>query len=120
MLQFKAPNDLSNLPDSHPAYSLVEDLINRLIVNFPEDRPYAPDDDGWICLIEEHDVDRVLSEVWEDWTLADVLWEGITLKEGHYQAVYLADNEKGFVFLIPDGPWLPETLRESIEYYLDP
>ena len=120
MLQFKAPNDLNNLPHSHPAYPLVQDLINRLIVHFPEDRPYAPADDGWIGLIEEDDVARVLCEVWEDWTLADVLWEGITLKEGHYQAVYLADNEKGFVFLIPDAPWLPDSLRESIEYYLDP
>jgi hypothetical protein len=120
MLQFKAPQDLNNLPDSHPAYPLVQDLINRLIVNFPEDRAYAPDDDCWICLIEEHDVDRVLSGVWADWTLADILWEGIRLTDSHYQAGYLADNEKGFVFLIPGAPWLPDSLRESIEYYLDP
>lgn len=42
MLQFKAPQDLDSLPDSHPAYSLVQELINHLIVNFPEDRPYYP------------------------------------------------------------------------------
>ena len=30
------------MPNSHPAYPLVEDLINRLIINFPEDRPYNP------------------------------------------------------------------------------
>ena len=40
MLQFKAPQDLDYLPDSHPAYPLVQDLINRLIVNYREDRPY--------------------------------------------------------------------------------
>jgi len=42
MLQFKAPYDLNHLPDSHPAYPLVQDLINRLIVNFLEERPFYP------------------------------------------------------------------------------
>ncbi len=120
MLQFKHTHDLKQLPEAHPAYPLIKDLVARLIVDFPPGRAYEPDDDGWICLIEETDVDRVLCEVWEDWTLVDVLWEGISLKDGHYQAVYLADNEKGFVFLIPDAPWLPDALRESIEYYFDP
>ena len=41
-MQFKAPNDLNNLPNSHPAYPLVQDLIDRLIVNFPEDRLPIP------------------------------------------------------------------------------
>ena len=41
MLQFKAPNDLHTLPDSHPAYPLVEDLINRLIVHFQECHAYC-------------------------------------------------------------------------------
>ena len=42
MLQFKGPQDIESLPDSHPAFPLVQDLINRLIINFPEDRPYYP------------------------------------------------------------------------------
>jgi hypothetical protein len=29
------------------AYPLVEDLVNRLIVHFPEDRAYAPNGDRW-------------------------------------------------------------------------
>jgi hypothetical protein len=47
VLQFKAPEDLHTLPDSHLVYLLVEDLVNRLIVHFPEDPGYAPDDDRW-------------------------------------------------------------------------
>ena len=42
MLQFKAPNDLHTLSNSHPAYPLVQDLVNHLIVNFSEDRLYYP------------------------------------------------------------------------------
>ena len=42
MLQLRAPDDLHTLPDSHSAYPLVRDLINRLIANFPKDFPYYP------------------------------------------------------------------------------
>jgi hypothetical protein len=75
--------------------------VARLIVDFPPGRAYAPDDDGWICLIEETDVDRVITEIWSDWRLADVAWEGITYRDGFWQAIYLSDNEKGFVWSFP-------------------
>ncbi len=48
MLQFKAPNDLNNLPESHPAYPLVKALVARLIVDFPPGRSYDPEDDRWV------------------------------------------------------------------------
>lgn len=120
MLQFKHPHDLKQLPESHPAYPLIKELVTRLIVDFPPGRAYAPDDDGWIALAEEQDVDRVITEIWSDWTLAEVEWEGITYRDGFWQAIYLADNEKGFVIVIPDEPWLTAALRENIEFYLDP
>ena len=120
MLQFKHPHDLKQLPDAHPAYPLVKDLVARLIVDFPPGRAYAPEDDGWICLIEETDVHRVITEIWSDWQLAEVEWEGITYRDGFWQAIYLSDNEKGFVIVIPDAPWITAELRETIECYLDP
>ncbi len=120
MLQFKHPHDLKQLPEAHLAYLIVKDLVTRLIVDFPPGRSYAPEDDGWIALIEESDVHRVITEIWPDWRLADVAWEGITYREGFWQAIYLADNEKGFVFLIPDELWITDELRETIECYLDP
>ena len=120
MLQFKHPHDLKQLPESHPAYPLIKDLVERLIVDFPHHRAYAPEDDGWIALIEESDVDRVITEIWSDWTLAEVEWEGITYRDGFWQAIYLSDNEKGFVIVIPDEPWITAELRGNIEFYLDP
>lgn len=121
MLHFKSTTDLKQLPATHSAYPLIKDLVERLIDDYqPPGRTYAPEDDSWIALIEEQDVDRVLIEIWPDWRLADVAWEGITYREGFWQAVYLADNEKGFVMVIPDEPWLTPELRENIAFYLDP
>ncbi len=91
----------------------------RLIVNFPPGRAYDHDDDGWIALIEEKDIDRVITEIWSDWKLADVAWEGISYRDGFLQAIYLADNEKGFVIVIPYAPWFSDKLRESIEFNRD-
>ena len=58
MLQFKHPHDLKQLPEAHPAYPIIQDLVTRLIVDFPPGRAYDPDDDGWICLIEETGADH--------------------------------------------------------------
>ncbi len=120
MLQFKHAHDLKQLPEAHPAYPLIQDLVERLIVDFPPGRAYDPDDDGWVALIEEKDVDRVITEIWSDWKLTDVEWEGITQRDGFWQAIYLSDNEKGFVLVIPDAPWITDELRENIEFYQDP
>mgnify|MGYP001765592889 CR=1 FL=1 len=42
MLQFKAPKTCTPSQKPTPAYPLVQDLIDRMIVNFPENRPYNP------------------------------------------------------------------------------
>ena len=78
MLQFKRPHDLKQLPKAHPAYPIIKDLVARLIVDFPPGRAYAPEDDGWIALIEEQDIDRVITEIWSDWKLTNREWEGFT------------------------------------------
>ncbi len=47
MLQFKHPHDLKQLPETHPAYPIVRDLVARLIINFPPGRADDPEDDSW-------------------------------------------------------------------------
>ena len=39
---------------------------------------------------------------------------------GFYIAIYLANNEYGLCFVIPDAPWVNGELREVIEDNLDP
>ena len=121
MLLFKSHDDLQKLPTSNPAYPIIEDLVKRLIVDFiKEGNLYIPDDHGYIALVEEQDKDRVLTEIWEEGTLLTIPWEGITLRDDFFQAVYLANNEFGIVFVIPDAEWVNGKLREVIEYHLDP
>ena len=121
MLLFKSVTDLKKLDSSNPAYPIIEDLVQRLIIDFiKESNLYIPEDHGYICLVQEGDQDRALNEIWDDWGLLQIPWEGITLRDGFFQAVFLANNEFGIVFIIPDAEWVNGKLREVIEYNLDP
>lgn len=121
MIIFKTQEDLLKLNRNNPAYPIIEELVQRLIVDFVKDgNRYIPEDHGYIVLIEEQDKDRPLTEIWDDWTLLDIPWEGITLIDGFFQGVFLANNEFGIVFIIPNAEWVDGQLREIIEHNLDP
>ncbi|QFY89673.1 hypothetical protein D5125_09330 [Magnetovirga frankeli] len=125
MLTFKSAADLRQLPTSHPAYNIIADLVQRLIVDWPpQHRPYNPEDDGYIVLIEEEGDQNPPFAIWPDdpTILLDLRhsWEGImSVVDGYWQAVFLANNECGFVFIIPDAPWITGELRQSILDNLD-
>ncbi len=121
MLTFKSPEDLSKLTENHRAHAIVEELIEQLITAYsPTGRAYDAEDDGYVILIEPEDADRTLSELWEGCTLLNIPWEGIFLRDGFYIAIYLANNEYGLSFVIPDADWVTGELRELIEDILDP
>ncbi len=121
MLTFKSVYDLSKLDRQNPVYPIIQDLVYRLCQDIPnEAHKYVPEEHGWINLVCPEDMQRVITEVWTDWTLLDVQWEGVMYKEGHYIAIFLADNEKGFVFVFPDEYWLTDALRNTLEDQLDP
>ena len=121
MLEFKSTEDLAKLPPDDPVFPIVEDLVKCLITDYiAEGYDYRPEDDGWIVVIEEHDKDRVLNEIWSDWTLHDIPWEGITLRDGYFLCLFLANNQFGIEFVIKDAPWVDGDLRKMIEDNLDP
>ena len=121
MLSFKAPEDLSKLSPTDPAYPTVQELIDQLITAYTTPgQPYNHEDYGYVILIEEGDVDRELDEIWDGCTLLTIPWEGIMLRDGFYTAIYLANNEYGLCFVIPDADWANGELRELIEDILDP
>ena len=98
MLQFKSKDDLQQLSTDDPAYPIVADLVQRLIVNYEADGfGYDPEADGWVCLVQEGDTERVLDEIWDDWTLLDIPWEGITREGDFFLAVFLANNQFSIV-----------------------
>ena len=122
MLKFTSESDLSHLTSSNPAYPVVSDLIDRLITQtFHTEHSYDTEADGFIALVEPNDVNRRLTEIWNDgdWGLTDIPWEGITKQEDMYLAVYLSNDQYGIVFVIPDTDWLSCELREYIEDKLD-
>ena len=121
MITFKSTEDLAKLPPSVPAFPTVKDLVERIIPEYtPPGGTYNWQDYGYVILIQEADVNRTLDEIWDGCTLLDIYWEGIMKQGDFFIAIYLANNEYGLVFVIPDAPWVDGELRQLIEDTLDP
>ena len=121
MITFKSAEDLSKLSPDDPAFPIVEDLVKRLITDYiSEGYDYRPEDDGYTILIQEGDADRELTELWPGCRLTNIYWEGISKQGDFFIAIYLANNQYGLCFVIPDAPWLDGELRSLIEDILDP
>ena len=121
MITFKSPEDLSKLSPDDPAYSTVKELIEQLITAYsPIGRAYDPEDDGYILYVSESDVDRTLDELWDGASILTIPYEGIFLRDNFFVAIYLANNEYGLTFVIPNADWVTGELREMIEDILDP
>ena len=116
MKTFKCINDVDRFRN-HPLHSTIEKLVVPIIADCPE---YRPEDDGYLVLIEPGDVDRVLDDLDMPWRLSEVPFEGVTVVDGCYHAVYLANNQFGLDFLTPDAAWLSGELRHVLEAHLDP
>jgi hypothetical protein len=102
MITFKSPDD--------PAYSTAKELIDQLISAYsPPGRAYDAEDD-----------DRTLDELWDGCTLLNIPWEGIILQGDFFIAIYLANNEYGLTFVIPDADWVTGELRKMIKDIPDP
>ena len=121
MITFKSTEDLAKLPPSDPAHHTVQELVERIITAYTTPgKPYNWQDYGYVILIEEGNVNRILDEIWDGCTLLNIYWEGIMKQGDFFIAIYLANNEYGLVFVIPDAPWVDGELRAMIEDTLDP
>ena len=115
MKTFKSIPDVNRLRD-HPLHATVKKLVSTIINDYPE---YRPQDDGYLVLIEPADVDRVLSDLDMPYRLSEVPFEGVTMIDGCFLAVYLPNNQFGLDFLIPDAEWLPVDVRLHLEAHLE-
>ena len=98
----------------------MQDLVSVLIEDFTEPgQSYNADDYGYLVLIEPGDADRVLTDIDMPWTLADVPWEGASMRDGFIYAVYLGTDDYGMRFVIPDADWVTGRLRKVLEDILD-
>jgi hypothetical protein len=121
MITFKSTEDLNKLSPDDPSYPTVKELIEQLISAYTTPgRAYDAEDYGYIILIQPEDAQRELDELWDGCTLLNIPWEGIMLRDGFYIGIWLANNEYGLTFVIPDADWVDGELRKMIEYILDP
>ena len=120
MKTFKSHDDLQKLDQHDPARPIMQDLVSVLIEDFTEPgQSYNADDYGYLVLIEPGDADRVLTDIDMPWTLAQVPWEGASMRDGFIYAVYLGTDDYGMGFVIPDADWVNGKLRKVLKSILD-
>ena len=120
MKTFMSITDLDKLADDDPAKPVVKQLLEWLTApgDFP-DHPYDPDEHGYIALVEAVDVDQELHDI-DMPRLIDMMWEGVSIVDGFYHAVYLGAGDYGIGFVIPvDADWVNGELREVLDSLLD-
>ena len=115
MKTFKSVPDCKHIHDKG-FQATIKKLVSTIINDYPE---YVPEDDGYLVLIEPQDVDRVLDDLDMPYRLSEVPFEGVTVIDGCFLAVYLPNNQFGLDFLIPDADWLPENVRRHLEAHLE-
>ena len=116
MKTFKSVSDLEQVRND-PLYETIQSLFLSIVADLPE---YRPEDDGYLVLIEPDDIDRVLDDLDVPYRLSEVPFEGVTMIDGCFLAVWLPNNQFGLDFLIPDADWLPCDVRRHLEGHLDP
>ncbi len=122
MLKFTSEADLLRLNPAHKAYPVIADLVDRIITeSYKTEFPYDPDADGWIALVDQDDLDRPLTEFFgepDPYHLIDIPYEGINRMNGMFVATYLANNQFGIVFVVPESIVHGELL-DCFEAHLD-
>jgi hypothetical protein len=115
MKAFKSLSDVEQFHD-HPLHATVQSLVSTIIADCPD---YRPEDDGWLVLLEPGDVDCVLDDLDMPWRLSEVPFEGVTVIDGCFLAVWLPNNQFGLDFLIPDAEWVTGDVRRVLEAHLN-
>jgi len=89
---FKSIADVDRLRN-HPAYAplhaTIKSLVSTIIAEYPD---YRPEDDGYLVLMEPADVDRVLDNLDMPYRLSEVPFEGVTVADRCFHAVWLPND----------------------------
>ena len=118
---FKSQAELQQLGPDSPSLDFIEHYLTQIISAFAEEgRDYQPDVDGYLVLVSEDDAERVLDELDLPYHLIDIPWESVSLERGHFYGLYMANDQFGLGFVIPDSEWLPKSVRQALIENLDP
>jgi hypothetical protein len=105
MKTFKSIADVEQLRD-HSLRATVGSLFLSIVVDCPE---YRPENDGYLVLMEPDDVNRVLDDLDVPYRLSEVPFEGVSMIDGCFLAVYLPDYFPGYdtYLWIDADAWVP-------------
>jgi hypothetical protein len=121
MIIFKSPECLSKLKPSDPSYSIIKELIDRLVQESKRSKHHwIFEQDGGFILILPADVETHLEDFHPGETLSSIPYESVHIKDGHYIAVSLLNNQASLVWVIKDADWLSDELRQVLEDNLVP
>ncbi len=123
MITFKSLDDLKQLDKNHSAYSLLDDLGHRLLVDSPKEGFfYDPEAHGYLALLFDEDLYEPLHQIWPDgdWTLMNIPFEGVFIKDNYFHICYQANNEFCILMLIENTDQIKEKLHNKLLYHLDP
>jgi hypothetical protein len=115
MKTFKCIADIEQFR-SHPLHDTIESLVTPVINEYPS---YRPEDDGYLVLMEPGDVDRVLDDLDVPWRLSEGPFEGVTVVDDCFHAVYLANNQFALGFLIPDAKRIDDELPHHLGHHME-
>lgn len=116
MLTFKSEADINKLNCNDLAYPVMKELVELLIAPLtPPDKPYDWNAYGYLVLIEEADINQIIDLPELQCSLLDVLWEGASMRGDFYYAIYLANDDFGIGFLIPNKPWVKGKVRKLLD-----
>ena len=120
MKTFTSLSDLDKLADDDPAKPVVKQLLNgsslpatsRIIPTTPTTTATSH---SWSPATSDRELDDIDMP-----RLTDIMWEGVSIIDGFYHAVYLGAGDYGIGFVIPvDAPWIGDELREVLESLLE-
>ena len=88
MKTFKSITDVARFR-GHSLHDTVKQLVSLIIADCPD---YRPEDDGYLVLIEPGDVNRVLDDLDVPYRLSEVPFEGVTVADRCFHAVWLPND----------------------------
>lgn len=115
MYVFKSMADLQQVPPDHPCRAFVLKLVTDQVLAVSG---YDPDEDGYVVLIERHDLSLTVLLPEVPLPLSEMRWEGVIKGQGLYHGVVLTNNQFAIDVIIPDEDWLTANIRNSLAAHL--
>lgn len=121
MITFKKTEDIQKLAPGHEARPIITELVTSLITAYTKPgEKFDWQSYGYVMLAEEGDQETIINNISHVMFEPPAsLLEGVTREDNFLIAIQLLNNECGWVYVIPDQPWIDGQLRTMLEYCIE-